>query len=657
MNKRYSILISLVILSMSMARSATTEQPMPFAKAEIRQVVNEVSIIYRDSLEKLVAQVEQTLQAPDILETGRRSRAELIAEDGTITRVGSNTLFSFEPTKRQINLEKGSVLFHSPKGKGGGQIISNAATASVVGTTIIVAATTDGGFKILCLEGQAKITFANGATLTLNPGQMSFVLPTTDKAGSSSGKPGQVLNFDLDKMLADSALVHGFDDELPSQALIDAAMQAQQMAIENGNLTETETVILGLSNDGQNIILTDGTTIENAINASQQMNEASGLDASNALQQRISITNQASVPTENLFLEFASITAAQSDFLSSSPFGNEYTGILAKSVEFTTDTIELSLPNNFTNSGQFDLAADEYLLFAQETISFTGLEGISVLKLTAPLLDFNPSVTPRNGAPFIEIDTDHQVTLQIETSGEVAIVDGSINNNFGPIDVLVRDGDIIFSDFVLSTSGTGGVTAPGPTAPKDIGVTTDGNISVYSSNIDAGTSTIHVGSLPALSNAPTPYEILMQNTDFMSDKIYITALQSVTASGNGSNGAFQSNLLNIQAANLIDLNNVNLSQVSSVYLAATTINLQNINFKANSTVQLRSQEGLVNFANGQLTGYINFDQTVTYGGNQAINFVPITQIFNGAPTGYAFDSSGDFTVGPTVNLNVVSIGN
>ena len=68
------------------------------------------------------ASVNELVKAPDLVRTGPQSRAELTAADQTVTRIGANTVFSFEPTGRDINLEKGNVLFHSPAGKGGGTI-------------------------------------------------------------------------------------------------------------------------------------------------------------------------------------------------------------------------------------------------------------------------------------------------------------------------------------------------------------------------------------------------------------------------------------------------------------------------------------------------------------------------------------------------------
>lgn len=124
-------------------------------QSQFTQVVNDVQIISAAEQSAKAAAVNDILAMPDILRTGVASRAELVAQDQTVTRVGASTIFSFDPTSRTIDLKQGSLLFHAPHGKGGGSIHTGAATASVLGTTVIVATTTNGGFKVLALEGQA----------------------------------------------------------------------------------------------------------------------------------------------------------------------------------------------------------------------------------------------------------------------------------------------------------------------------------------------------------------------------------------------------------------------------------------------------------------------------------------------------------------------
>src|SRR5260370_25989939 len=52
----------------------------------------------------------------------------------TITRLGSQTIFSFKGGTRTINLKSGSILLVVPKNSGGGQIKTAAVTASVTGS-------------------------------------------------------------------------------------------------------------------------------------------------------------------------------------------------------------------------------------------------------------------------------------------------------------------------------------------------------------------------------------------------------------------------------------------------------------------------------------------------------------------------------------------
>lgn len=195
------------------------------------QVVNEVRVAPPQAAEK-EARVNDTVRAPDKVRTGAKSRAELKASDNTLTRIGANTVFSFEQSGRTLNLEKGSVLFHSPAGRGGGTIKSAGASAAVLGTTLIVAAIPDGGFKCILLEGKGTITLSNGRTLRLEAGDM-VVVPAgaTDFAA--------VYKIDLAKLVADSQLINGFTEPLPTIGDISNEISKQKIALISGTYEET----------------------------------------------------------------------------------------------------------------------------------------------------------------------------------------------------------------------------------------------------------------------------------------------------------------------------------------------------------------------------------------------------------------------------------
>lgn len=202
----------------------------PIDHAKITEVVNEVSVLDPQSKKSGPAKPLATFGTPDIMKTGADSRSEMVADDQTVTRVGANTLFSFEPKERVINLQQGSVLFQSPPGRGGGTIRTAAATASVLGTTVIAVVTKTGGFKFLVLEGTGRLQMPNGKVWILHAGQLIVVAP-------GATVPGPILNFLLRNEVESSLLVIGFKDQLPSWNKIWNAIHKQEKEIANGQLT------------------------------------------------------------------------------------------------------------------------------------------------------------------------------------------------------------------------------------------------------------------------------------------------------------------------------------------------------------------------------------------------------------------------------------
>ena len=234
MKLKFLLSVSLVAASLGAA---------DLRESTLVQVVNEVKLAAPQAAEK-EAKANDTVRAPDKIRTGAKSRAELKAADNTLTRIGANTIFSFEPSGRVLNLEKGSVLFHSPAGRGGGTIKSAGASAAVLGTTLIVASTPGGGFKCILLEGKGTIALTNGQTLKLTAGDMVYV-----PAGSQTFGP--VVKVDLGKLVGGSQLVNGFAAPLPSLGEVNSEISKQRIAIISGNFEETGVMIgrVGSAND------------------------------------------------------------------------------------------------------------------------------------------------------------------------------------------------------------------------------------------------------------------------------------------------------------------------------------------------------------------------------------------------------------------------
>jgi hypothetical protein len=216
---------------------------IPLCAADLRestlvQVINEVKVAPSQGAEK-EARANDKVSAPDKIRTGAKSRAELKAADNTLTRIGANTIFSFEQSGRTLNLEKGSVLFHSPAGRGGGTIKSPGASAAVLGTTLIVAATADGGFKCLLLEGKGTITLPNGKTRRLEAGDMAIVPP-----GAQDFRT--VVKVDLARLVEGSQLVNGFSSPLPTLGDVQNEIAKQRIAIISGTYEETGLLVGGV---------------------------------------------------------------------------------------------------------------------------------------------------------------------------------------------------------------------------------------------------------------------------------------------------------------------------------------------------------------------------------------------------------------------------
>src|SRR5438552_3916554 len=209
-----------IFLSAIMAGCLPGASAAQLTESTFTEIIKEVELLPAVTKSSSPAKLNQLVKAPDMVRTGADSRAELTAPDKTITRVGANTVFSFDTKDRVLNLQKGSLLFHSPKGIGGGTIKSGGASAAVLGTTLVVSASPEGGFKVILLEGRGRVVLPNGRSASLRAGQMVYVLPG-DKGFSG------VLEINLAKLVAGSLLLTGFSHEIPSAQLIQAAISAQ----------------------------------------------------------------------------------------------------------------------------------------------------------------------------------------------------------------------------------------------------------------------------------------------------------------------------------------------------------------------------------------------------------------------------------------------
>lgn len=578
-----------------------------FKQSKITEVVNDVQIISAANQTELKAAVNDIFAIPDLLRTGPASRAELVAADETITRVGANTIFSFDPASRTIDLKQGSLLFHSPHGKGGGSIHTGSATASVLGSTLIVSATPNGGFKVIALEDQADIKLPNGLHQRLNPGQMTFILP-----GGTHLAP--IILFRLDDLIMHSLLVKGFVNPLPSMPLLLDEINKQNKLIKSGKATDTG-LLAGDNANANQVEVLDPNTIQYAVN-SQTVEAALGADAtinSASLQD-----SKIPIPPARIFMSPAFTLPGNSFFA-----GQAFQGFAARNIFVNTPgsnpaglTVDLS---PYASKPEFDFVSSKDINL-QGSVNFNGLSVNNKFALIGgQQILFAPNIAVQANAGDFELATPGALTLD-----GVALV-----NQVG--DVGLTSGSTISFANNTTIDSAGHITL---TAPNSVNISSAGDVAIgftdpisgnfglsgpTSINTDPGSGQVTLssssGSVAVLhTDIQTHYLTLNSG-----DRILLDASgKTLSATGPGATASFT-------APNLVSVNNADMSSFGVVNMAAKTINLVNVAFGDGSTVTLQSLNGVLapnpNTGAVSVPGDVNFIRNVTYGGNPAQNYV------------------------------------
>ncbi len=258
---RITLVLNLIVL----VGMGQLEAGSDLKSSKFTRVFNDVSVIDAAGATRK-AQVNGSFKMPETIKTGIQSRAELEADDQTIIRVGANTSFSFNQETRGMNLQQGNVLFYSPTGKGGGTVSTAGATAGVTGTTIIVSATSNGGFKLLVLEGTAKVKLPNGRSRSIKAGQMVFILPNATRIPPP-------ITFHLASQVAGSQLVNFSGDSLPSINEIQNEIDEQNQAIAEGKGEVTNQIVGDAkTDDGFEVI--DQATLEQNVSGDKALSSS-----------------------------------------------------------------------------------------------------------------------------------------------------------------------------------------------------------------------------------------------------------------------------------------------------------------------------------------------------------------------------------------------
>src|SRR2546423_10330621 len=124
-------------------------------QARVTQIIREVKLLPTDAAAREAALNDKVSEDTGV-RTGGESRSELTFPDLTITRLGANTIFSFNKSGRTANVDSGSILLRVPKDSGGGTIRSSAVQVALTGRTVDFQGSTGGGNKIYTLGGALR---------------------------------------------------------------------------------------------------------------------------------------------------------------------------------------------------------------------------------------------------------------------------------------------------------------------------------------------------------------------------------------------------------------------------------------------------------------------------------------------------------------------
>jgi hypothetical protein len=190
-------------------------------EARVTQIIRDVQLQPVGATPRPAVRDDQVNENTGV-RTGDESRSELTFEDLTITRLGANTIFSFDKAGRRGELESGSLLLRVPKNSGGAEFKARAVTVGITGTTVILESAPVGDARLIVLEGGAGLRLNKypRESKKLRAGQMLNVQADAMKLPA----PEEV---DLDQVRKTHPLLTDFPP-LPSDNLIRAAIKKQQ---------------------------------------------------------------------------------------------------------------------------------------------------------------------------------------------------------------------------------------------------------------------------------------------------------------------------------------------------------------------------------------------------------------------------------------------
>jgi hypothetical protein len=222
------ILAGYITVIVLVAGRAFAADPAP-NEGRVTRIVQDVKLL-RSGMEARPAAIDDGVAEDTAVRTGDESRSEITFVDLTITRLGANSVFSFNHAGHNVQLGNGSVLLRVPKDSGGASIQALAVTVGITGTTVIFRSTLASHSMLTILEGGARLTLVKypAEFSDIHAGQMLDVPPGVSKIPPP-------IPVDLNEIMKTDPLITDFPP-LPSQDLILAAVRDQQSSGPGGGL-------------------------------------------------------------------------------------------------------------------------------------------------------------------------------------------------------------------------------------------------------------------------------------------------------------------------------------------------------------------------------------------------------------------------------------
>lgn len=224
-----------------------TSHAEKFDRAEVSKIINDVNLLLGTKGTR-PASKGAVVSGDTAVRTGLKSRAQMDFPDASIIRLGANSVFSFMKGKRDVDLEKGTILMQVPKGLGRTKIRTSSISAAITGTTILIEyvppvlndtgeVVTPGTFKAIVIEGtlELELNEVPGETLVLNAGEMA-AFPTDIKV-----LPKKFV-IDLARLVKTSNLIEGDMGPLPHEPLIVREVAIQNEKKKEGRLVEVSSI-------------------------------------------------------------------------------------------------------------------------------------------------------------------------------------------------------------------------------------------------------------------------------------------------------------------------------------------------------------------------------------------------------------------------------